>query len=98
MASRAAVVVAAVMAGAGWAALAGWLKTKFSANEVITTLMLNYIAHYLLLYLINGPMQDPYSDLPQTDVIPDGMRLAKIIGPIFRLLRFLRTAALTASH
>lgn len=77
--------VAAVMAGAGWAALAGWLKTKFSANEVITTLMLNYIAHYLLLYLINGPMQDPYSDLPQTDVIPDGMRLAKIIGPTFRL-------------
>ena len=77
--------VAAIVVGAGWAALAGWLKARFSANEVITTLMLNYIAHYLLLYLINGPMQDPYSDLSQTDVIPDGMRLTKLLGPTFRL-------------
>ena len=45
-----------VLAGASWAGLAGWLKTRFNANEVITTLMLNYIANYLLLYLINGPM------------------------------------------
>ena len=71
---------AAVVAGGLWAGLAGWLKTRFNANEVITTLMFNYIANYLLLYLINGPMQDPYSDLSQTDLIPDGMRLAKLIG------------------
>lgn len=72
--------IAAVVAGGLWAGLAGWLKTRFNANEVITTLMFNYIANYLLLYLINGPMQDPYSDLSQTDLIPDGMRLAKLFG------------------
>lgn len=77
--------IAAIGAGAGWAALAGWLKARFNANEVITTLMLNYVATYFLLYLINGPMQDPYSDLSQTDLIPDGMRLAKLLGETFRL-------------
>ena len=70
-----------VLAGASWAGLAGWLKTRFNANEVITTLMLNYIANYLLLYLINGPMQDPYSDLSQTDLVPEGMRLARLFAP-----------------
>lgn len=68
----------AMLAGAAWAGLAGWLKTRFNANEVITTMMFNYIASYLLLYLINGPMQDPYSDLSQTDLVPEGMRLAKL--------------------
>lgn len=70
-----------VLAGAAWAGLAGWLKTRFNANEVITTLMLNYIANYLLLYLINDPMQDPYSDLSQTDLVPEGMRLARLFAP-----------------
>ena len=78
-------LLVAILAGGAWAALAGFLKSRFNANEVITTLMLNYIANYLLLYLINGPMQDPYSDLSQTDLIPDGMRLGKIIGETYRL-------------
>jgi len=70
---------AATAAGALWAGLAAWLKNKFNANEVITTLMLNYIADYFLLYLINGPMQDPYSDLSQSDIIPEAMRLPFLI-------------------
>ncbi len=78
-------LIAAVAAAGGWAALAGVLKARFNANEVITTLMLNYIAKYLLLYLINGPMQDPYSDLSQTDLVPEGMRLTKIMGETYRL-------------
>lgn len=72
--------IAAVAAGAFWAGLAGWLKVKFNANEVITTLMLNYVGTYLLMWLINGPMQDPNSDLSQSDLIPDGMRLTRLFG------------------
>lgn len=71
--------IASVGAGALWAGLAGWLKNRFNANEVITTLMLNYIATYFLLYLINGPMQDPFSDLPQSDIIPESMRLPFVV-------------------
>lgn len=47
--------------------------------------MLNYIASYFLLYLINGPMQDPYSDLSQSDLVPEGMRLGKLLGETYRL-------------
>ena len=72
--------IAAIVAGALWAGLAAWLKNRFNANEVITTLMLNYIADYFLMYLINGPMQDPYSDLSQSDLIPDAMRLTRLFG------------------
>ncbi len=78
-------LLAAVAAGALWAGFAGFLKNRFNANEVITTLMLNYIAEYFLLYLINGPMQDPESDLSQSALIPDEMRLTRLLGNTYRL-------------
>lgn len=73
-------LVVAVAAGAGWGWLAGWMKVRFNANEVITTLMLSYVANCVLLWLINGPMQDPYSDLTQSDIIPEGMFLPRLVG------------------
>jgi len=73
-------LICAIAAGALWAGIAGWLKNKFNANEVITTLMLTYIADYFLMYLVNGPMQDPASDLTQSALIPDEMRLPRLIG------------------
>ena len=51
-------VLSAMIAGALWSGLAGWLKTKFNANEVITTLMLNYISTYFIAFLVYGPMKD----------------------------------------
>ena len=72
--------IVAIAAGALWAGIAAWLKNKFNANEVITTLMLTYIADYFLMYLVNGPMQDPASDLTQSALIPDEMRLARLFG------------------
>ncbi len=73
-------MLAAVGAAALWAALAGWLKNRFNANEVITTLMLNYIANCFLLYLVNGPMQDPETDLSQSALVPAGMMLTRLFG------------------
>ena len=46
-----AVVAAAVMGGL-WGALPGWLKARFGANEVINTILLNYIAASMLLFLL----------------------------------------------
>ncbi|MFO7684234.1 MAG: ABC transporter permease [Chloroflexota bacterium] len=46
------------LAGALWAAIAGILKTYTGAHEVITTIMLNYIALNLTDYLANGPWKD----------------------------------------
>ena len=78
-------MLTAIAAGALWAALAGWLKNRFNANEVISTLMLSHIANYFLLYLINGPMHDPYSDLSQSDIIPEEMRLIRLFGSNYRV-------------
>jgi len=45
-------ILAGLLGGAAWAGLAGFLRARFGANEVITTIMLNYIASGLLMYLL----------------------------------------------
>lgn len=52
--------LAGVLAGGLWASITGLLKAYFRVNEVITTLMLNYIGILLLQYLFNGPWKDPF--------------------------------------
>ena len=58
-------VVGATLAGALWGGIAGFLKATVGAHEVITTIMLNYIAVWVATYLISGtaahlgPLQDP---------------------------------------
>ncbi len=47
-------------------------KTHFNAEETLTTLMLNYVAVCVLLYLVNGPWRDPEGmDFPQSVVFSD---------------------------
>ncbi|MGC8875811.1 ABC transporter permease [Thermus sp.] len=41
--------------GASWAGLAAWLRVRFGASEILTTLMQNYLAYYLVVYLVAGP-------------------------------------------
>jgi simple sugar transport system permease protein len=53
-------IVAACLAGAAWAGIAGLLKATVGANEVISTIMLNYIALWVGVYLfaLGGPLQN----------------------------------------
>ena len=48
-------MVAGLVGGAIWGGIAGWLKAQTGAHEVISTIMLNYIALYLLFYLLSVP-------------------------------------------
>jgi simple sugar transport system permease protein len=48
-----AAVLAAALGGACWGAIPGWLKARFGANEVINTILLNYIAASLLLFILS---------------------------------------------
>jgi general nucleoside transport system permease protein len=48
-------MVAGLVGGAIWGGIAGWLKAATGAHEVISTIMLNYIALYLLFYLLSVP-------------------------------------------
>ncbi len=44
------------LVGAGWAAIAGYLKAKTGAHEVVTTIMLNWIALYVASYMVQDPL------------------------------------------
>ncbi len=72
-------LVIGFVAGAFWGALAGFLKVKFCLNEVVTTIMMNYIAVGLVGYLVTGPMQEAMRENPQTDEIIESF----VIGRIF---------------
>lgn len=65
--------IGAAMAGAVWAGIAGWLKATRGAHEVITTIMLNYIAIRLGEYLLSpgAPLQDASTSNPQSVAFPD---------------------------
>ena len=52
--------------GAIWAGIAGLLKAKTGAHEVITTMMMNYISFRLAEFLVSGPLRDPAAGLIQT--------------------------------
>ena len=53
------VIICGALAGMFWAGIAAFLKTKFNTNEILTTIMLNYIALNLLQYAVHGPLKDP---------------------------------------
>lgn len=60
------VMLAGALAGAAWAGIAGYLKVRFQASEIVTTIMLNYIALILTSYLVTGPMRDASAAYPQS--------------------------------
>lgn len=53
------VLLAGVLGGMFWGALVALLRDRFNANEILVSLMLVYIAQFLLMYLVHGPLKDP---------------------------------------
>lgn len=77
-------ISAAILAGGLWAGIAGILKVKLGTSEIINTIMLNYVAIFLINYLLRGPLKDSASYVPQTSIFPDQF-LFPIIMPLTRL-------------
>lgn len=71
--------IAAMIAGGLWAAIPGYLKARAKINEVITSLMLNYVAIYFVDFLVNGPWRDPAGPEPQTPPIVAAARMGYVI-------------------
>jgi general nucleoside transport system permease protein len=71
-------IVAASLAGAVWGGIAGLLRAWVGAHEVITTIMLNWTAVWVGLYLIQGPMQDPRAKLVQVSVTEEVSEKARL--------------------
>ena len=80
-------VVAGVAAGALWAGIAGLLKARTGAHEVIVTIMLNYVAFYLLSYFLATPglMQAPGSANPKTPPMAESSVLPPLLGDSYNL-------------
>lgn len=72
-------LLAGILAGGLWGGFAGYLKATLGVHEVITTIMLNYIALYLTGYLIGGPLMAK-GQIPATPWIMDSARLWRIPG------------------
>lgn len=72
---------AAALAGGAWGFAAGFLKSRWNVNEVITTLMLNYIGLHLADFFIYGSWRDPSSlGFPMTPSFPPSARLPQFFG------------------
>lgn len=70
---------AGALGGALWALVPALMKIWLGTNEIVTTLLMNFIAVYLIAYLLRGPLQDPESPLAQSKAIPQSARLPFLI-------------------
>ncbi len=77
------VMLAGIALGALWGAVPGYLRARWGVNEIVTTIMMNYLAIFLLSYLVNGPMKDMsrVPPQPQTARFPPSALLPKILPP-----------------
>jgi general nucleoside transport system permease protein len=70
-----ALLAAAALAGALWVALPVWLKLRFGVIEVISTLLLVFVAELMVSLMVQGPLQERGHIYPQSDAIPEVARL-----------------------
>jgi general nucleoside transport system permease protein len=72
-------MAAGTVAGAAWALIAALLRTRRGVQEVISTIMLNFIAILLVSWAVNGPLMEAQGRYPWGEEIPAGMRLARLL-------------------
>ena len=81
-----AALVAGILGGALWGGLVGLLKARTGAHEVITTIMLNYVAFYLVSYLLrDGFLKTPGSNNPKSPASKDTAVFFDLLGPNYNL-------------
>jgi general nucleoside transport system permease protein len=74
-------VIAGIVGGALWGGIAGFLKARTGAHEVITTIMLNYIARYLLAFLLTTTaFRRPGRSDPISPVVDQNAQLPTLFG------------------
>ncbi len=78
------IFMASFLGGALWGGIAGWMRSYLNVNEILSTVMLNYIAMQVYMFLLRGPLIDPKevsygTGVPQTAVFSKSAWLAKLI-------------------
>ena len=77
-------LVAGLVAGMCWAGVAALLRARFRVLEVISTILLNFLAVYLVAYLVRGPLQEPLHIYPQSASLVESARIVRVL-PTSRL-------------
>ena len=74
-------IVAGAVGGMSWAAIPALLRTRFNANEILVSLMLTYVALFLLTYLVHGPWRDPLGfNFPQSELFSAAARYPIVVS------------------
>jgi simple sugar transport system permease protein len=74
------VLAAALLAGAAWVVVPVWLQLRYGVLEVISTLLLNFVAGSLVSLMVQGPLQESRHIYPQSDPIALAARLPVVPG------------------
>src|SRR5271166_501783 len=89
-------IAAGIAGGMAWAAIPAFLKTRYRVSEVLSTLMLVYVALQVLSYLVAGPWKDPNGhNFPQTAPFPEALLLPHVVPGTFVPPGFLVAILLT---
>lgn len=72
--------IAAVLAGAAWIGIAAVMKLKYGVNEIISTLMLTYVAFQLVQHLLFGVWRDASSGFPVSPELDAGIERLPLLG------------------
>jgi len=77
------------VAGGAWGMIPAFFKVKLGADEILTTLMMNYVAILAVFYFVYGPWRDPaaYGN-PRTPLLPESARIPAILGTRIHLTLF----------
>ena len=93
-----AILLAGVLGGAIVAAISAYLRTELNVSEILSSLMLTYIAQLVLIYLVTGPWRDPMGfGFPQTAMFTSsaatpnlvegtGVHLGCLVAPMIALV------------
>ncbi len=72
-------LIAGFIGGAMWAFIPAILKVRLGIDEIINTIMLNYIAILLVNWVIHHPLRDPTAGFPRTSIFPASSKLPVLI-------------------
>jgi general nucleoside transport system permease protein len=74
-------LAAGVLGGMAWAAIPALLRVRFNANEILVSLMLTYVAGYILDWLVRGPFKDPLGfGFPQSEDFQAAFIMPVLVG------------------
>jgi simple sugar transport system permease protein len=92
-----AILIAGALGGMAWAAIPAWLRTRFHTSEILVSLMLVYIAQFLLVYLLHGAWRDPEGfNYPQSKAFPDNTVLPLLAEGVRANVAFIIALVLAA--